>query len=40
MSKNRVRCSGWSKIRYLLHTNGRRSYFVRLSSRIRLSSLR
>ena len=27
--KNRVRCSSWSKIRYLLHTNGRRSTFVR-----------
>ena len=30
----------WSKIRYLLHINGRRSPFVRWSSRIRWSSLR
>ena len=32
--------SSWSKIRYLLHINGRRSPFVRWSSRIRWSSLR
>ena len=38
--KNLVRCSSWSKIRYLLNINGRRSPFVRLPSRIRLSSLR
>ena len=38
--KNQVRCSSWSKIRYLLHINGRRGPFVRLSSRIRLCSLR
>ena len=35
-----VRYSSWSKIRYLLHINGRRSPFVRWSSRIRWSSLR
>ena len=38
--RNLVRWSSWSKIRYLLHTNGRRSPFVRWSSRIRWSSLR
>lgn len=32
--------SSWSKIRYLLHINGRRSPFVRWSSRIRCTSLR